>query len=540
MNMQKNNNLFFTIIILTFIVYNSILIYNTSFLIEGHRYFSLADDQMISMKYAKNLANGDGLVWEKGAVKVEGYSNLLWVLLMAIVHLLPIPINSISLVVQIIGLFFLLLNLFIIKKISELIFNKNSFIVISSLILSAFYFPLNYWAIHGFEISAIVLILNFSIYKYLVNSNNENKQYFSFLLLAIGILLRLDLIIPYILFLFFEFFSKKNNLKEILIYTLPLIIVIAGTTIFRFLYYGDILPNTYYLKISGYPFFLRLSRGMISFFLFMKNSNLFLFIIPFFSIIFVRSKYIKFFLILILGQIFYSIYVGGDAWEWWRICNRFIVIIMPLFFMLFSLSIYRIYLFITNKFIFFANRRLLTKTILILTMLISFIRFNTPYGLSQARDWLLQESPFEVWEIKLKIELGMEINKISNKKAVIAVVTAGVMPYFFDHKYIDLLGKNDKFIAKGKMRIFEENKNLFKYNNTLNSKYSFFYPGHLKWNYKYSLGRFKPDIIVDLWGNKKEALPFLKGYSILYINDFRLIVKNKSKNIYWAKILKHT
>jgi len=535
--MKKNMNIFFVVVTLAFIVYNSILIYNTSFLIDGQRYFSLADDQMIAMKYAKNFANGDGLVWEKDEVKVEGYSNMLWVLLMATVHLLPIPINTISLVMQIIGMLFLLLNLVIIKKILELLFNNNSFIIISSLILSAFYFPLNYWAIHGFEISAIVMILNLSVYKYLVNSNKENKQYFSFLLLALGILLRLDLIIPYIIFLSFEFFSKKKNIYSLLIYTLPLLVVIAGTTVFRFLYYGDILPNTYYLKMSGYPILLRVSRGAISFFLFMKNLNLLLFVIPFISIIFVRVKYMKLFLSLILGQILYSIYVGGDAWEWWGICNRFIVIIMPLFFILFSLSIHSIYLCVTSKFVFFRNRRLLTKTILILSMLISFVRFNTPYGLSQAKDWLLQEPPFEVWGIKSKIKLGLEISKISNKKTIIAEVAAGVMPYFFEHKYIDLLGKNDKFIAKSKMRLFEKNKNLFKYNNTLGSKYSFFYPGHLKWNYRYSLGRFKPDIIVDLWGNKKEALPFLRGYSILYINKVRLIVKNKSRNIYWHKIL---
>ncbi|MCB0243221.1 MAG: hypothetical protein KDI12_07395, partial [Anaerolineae bacterium] len=34
--------------------------------IDGVRYFWLDDDQMISMRYARNLAEGHGLVWNPG------------------------------------------------------------------------------------------------------------------------------------------------------------------------------------------------------------------------------------------------------------------------------------------------------------------------------------------------------------------------------------------------------------------------------------------------------------------------------------------
>lgn len=49
-------------------------------LLIGH----VADDAYISLRYARNLAEGHGLVWNVGeTVPVEGYSNLLWVLMMA-------------------------------------------------------------------------------------------------------------------------------------------------------------------------------------------------------------------------------------------------------------------------------------------------------------------------------------------------------------------------------------------------------------------------------------------------------------------------
>ena len=40
------------------------------------------DDAFISLRYAERLAHGKGLTWTGGEA-VEGYSNLLWVLLMA-------------------------------------------------------------------------------------------------------------------------------------------------------------------------------------------------------------------------------------------------------------------------------------------------------------------------------------------------------------------------------------------------------------------------------------------------------------------------
>ena len=43
------------------------------------------DDAFISFRYAKHLAAGQGLVWNPGE-RVEGYTNFLWTLLMALPH----------------------------------------------------------------------------------------------------------------------------------------------------------------------------------------------------------------------------------------------------------------------------------------------------------------------------------------------------------------------------------------------------------------------------------------------------------------------
>jgi arabinofuranosyltransferase len=48
--------------------------------VRQHRF--LGDDAFISFRYAKHLASGEGLTWNPGE-RVEGYTNFLWVVLMA-------------------------------------------------------------------------------------------------------------------------------------------------------------------------------------------------------------------------------------------------------------------------------------------------------------------------------------------------------------------------------------------------------------------------------------------------------------------------
>lgn len=70
-----------------------------SLLFIGHT----ADDSFISLRYARNLVEGHGLVWNPGeSVPVEGYSNLLWVLMMA--AFLKLAPDQAMLLTQIVGL----------------------------------------------------------------------------------------------------------------------------------------------------------------------------------------------------------------------------------------------------------------------------------------------------------------------------------------------------------------------------------------------------------------------------------------------------
>ena len=51
--------------------------------IQIWRYWFICDDAFISFRYARNLATGHGLVFNPGFERVEGYTNFLWVLMLA-------------------------------------------------------------------------------------------------------------------------------------------------------------------------------------------------------------------------------------------------------------------------------------------------------------------------------------------------------------------------------------------------------------------------------------------------------------------------
>src|SRR5512143_1762614 len=118
MNLRWLRNGLFIAIILGFFYYAWQYILASSFVIDGARYYVLFDDAMISMRYAYNLAHGNGLVWNVGQ-RVEGFTNPLWVVYMALIHLLPLPLSQMGLPVQITGAILLGVNLYFVRRIVE-------------------------------------------------------------------------------------------------------------------------------------------------------------------------------------------------------------------------------------------------------------------------------------------------------------------------------------------------------------------------------------------------------------------------------------
>ena len=156
--------------IVGFLLYASFFIYRTSFDVDGERYFSLFDDAMISMRYARNLAQGLGLVWNPGggpglrATRTPFGSSF-----MSFIHSFnDVADSKASLFVQVAAAAFLAANLFVVRKIALAVSDGSEAASLGAVLLTAFYLPINNWALQGMEVSVLVLIVSIALSQALV------------------------------------------------------------------------------------------------------------------------------------------------------------------------------------------------------------------------------------------------------------------------------------------------------------------------------------------------------------------------------------
>ena len=516
-------------ILAAFAAYAARYILATSFVINGERYFNLFDDAMVSMRYAWNLAHGNGAVWNPGE-RVEGYTNPLWMLYMAFWHLFPIPVSQISLPIQISGAVFLGLNIIFVYKIIRHL-SSDLFALLSALLMVAFYGPLDIWGLLGMEVSVLALILSMAAWI-IITRDLSCWTPWLYLLLGVSTLIRIDMTVPFVLMLAFLWLTQPAQRKRHLIWGLgALALFVGGQTLVRFLYYGDILPNTYYLKMVGLSQNIRIARGIWVLFELAWQMNWVVFLLPLTVFLFKRDKNLALLALIFAGQVAYSTYVGGDAWEHRGGANRFISTAIPLWFALFGIALSYLRQAVQQKLQLSKNYSIASLH-LVMGLLLVFSLWNANFVLADYRSidrWLLNRKPIYIESHEKYVQTALILQKITLPGAKIAVTAAGTEPYYLPDRYaIDILGKADLVIA----------------HQTIKSPVSLagiadIRPGHMKWDYAYSIGKLKPDVIVQLWEEDyKSADPYLVDYLSVTIDGLPLYLRKDSKLILWDKVEK--
>jgi hypothetical protein len=538
MQAQRYEPWIFRALLLCFIVYSLGFILKTSFILVGERNFALFDDAMISMTYARNLAQGHGLVWYPGAQPLEGFTNLLWVLVMAGVHLLPIPEAKLSLAMQLLGLLCLLANLTLVRRLALRFSGGSSIAAISSVFLTAFYYPMNSWALQGMEVGAFALLLTGAVALSVRGLTQARPSYGAYALLGVATLLRLDGVIPLLLTASFLCWTDRPNAKRhALLAVAVLVVFVGGQTLFRLAYFGHALPNTYFLKLSGFPSGPRVLRGVSAFTDFALRFNPLLLVVPLGLAVWRRRRGELLLALLFLGQCAYSVYVGGDAWEQWSGANRFLCTAIPLLFVLLGLAIAHAVSLVRTW-----TRGRVTGTLaaLVTAVVLAGVTAQINWGKATPglKALLLVAEPTEVHGTAYAAVQGRLIRTITAEDASIAVVWAGNPPYFAHRRGVDLLGRCDARIAHGPIGMSQQDVRAIG-----------FYPGHMKWDYAYSIGEQKPDVICHLWGFPDptlytglekippDASPFVEGrYVHADLGGYKFLLLRDSDRIDWIKV----
>jgi hypothetical protein len=528
-------NILFGLLVAGFIYYGIQYIDKSAITIQGQTYYILFDDAMISMRYAYNLAHGNGLVWNAGEY-VEGFTNPLWVGYMALFHLLPIPLDRISFYIQLSGLVFLAMNLFFVRKIVEEL-TEDLPVMLAAVTLTAFYGPLNIWGLLGMEVSILTLLLSAVIWLALRSDSRFHP--WIYLLLAVSTLVRIDMVVPFLIIFTILFISQPGYRKQHFAWASVLFVLfVGGQTIARYFYYGDLLPNTYYLKVEDWPISLRIMRGVYALIWFAYYNNWAFTLLPLSLLLFRRDWKVILLFMVLGGQIAYSVYVGGDAWESHGGANRYIALVMPIFFILFA---WTLQVLITKAVASLSSRREAIAagySVYLLIFSIAIINFNLLLGDWKAIErWQFNRRQDYIAGNERNLRIALALQDTTRPGTSVAVIGAGTIPYMLpDHYAIDILGKTDPVIARGPIRpslgipdvafLQPGNENRMR-------------PGHMKWNYAHTIGELRPDVIVSLWDEtKKEAEPYLHEYILADLGDENVVYLRKdSPNILWGQVV---
>lgn len=333
---MTKKNLFF-IFISIYVIWAAFFIARSSFIaIDGNRYYSLFDDAMISMRYAWNFSHGNGLVWNPGEY-VEGYTNFLMTLIMSVATLILNERFSV-LAIQVFGILTVIGVVWQASKLYSAVTMNEQNELLDKLfpLLVLLYYPLSYWSLMGME-TGLVTFLTLTSLNFLLRHETEKKSSnlaMSAFFASLAYLTRPDallIIIPITIFLLIRPGSLKFRLADILKFGGVFALIPLAHLLFRYTYYGDLLPNTYYLKLSGLTTGKRLEAGLNFTYPFLI-STLLVWIFASLNTIFnfSRGKLMLFSTLLI--YIAYQIWIGGDAWNYWRMVTPIVPMGLILFF----------------------------------------------------------------------------------------------------------------------------------------------------------------------------------------------------------------
>jgi len=538
------------------LAFYAVFLYRTSFVLAGTRIFVLFEDAMISMRYARNLAEGHGFVWNVGEEPVEGFTNLLWVLWMSVGHKIGLSEAKISLFIMLTGVCILLANGFIVAKIARRL-SDAPWVPLAVLAATLFDYPLVFWTLRGMEVGALTLLVNTLLWLVL-----ENEEKFSFgrtvamsALTAAALLLRSDAVVPIGLIGLYGLYTAEKRALFAITLAAGAGGAVGAQTAFRIQYFHDRLPNTAYLKLIGIPLSARIKRGI-----YVGLEVLAMHLAVPLAVVFARlgapdrafykdkaTRRRVLLGALFFAQIGYATYVGGDAWEWMLYANRYSCVGMPALIVLVAVSLddllgasgeaharaakrfaaalgaMGLVLVALNLYGKVRPELGVAKTIYFsktpFALGVAFVGLGAAFyvlkdlreGLAEALSWLksrLATRPTVVTATLLAMallwfpshatalgrwagqnaaqyldearytRLGFLLRATTPDDHRIAVAAAGATPYFSRRPTEDLLGKNDKHIA----RLLPK---------------GVFSPGHDKWDYEWSLGTRKSQLIVE-------------------------------------------
>jgi len=405
----------------------------------------IQDDAFISFRYARHWAEGKGLVWNEGEA-VEGYTNFLWTVLMGVAHRLGMnPVNA----SYTLGLALFAGSLWFIWKLGTFLLD-GAWKGLVPVFLAGTHYTFSAYATSGME-TQLQTFLFLSLFLFAEKTFRSKRLRIPWLLgaslsSALAVLTRLDSVLccVWVGFALGVWVLGTNQPRGrtilcLISLGLPFLVIVAGWSAWKLSMYGELLPNTFYAKVMGQRM-VCFSRGMYYIYLYFLSYWLIPF--PFLGVAMAGHLFRKgfpliwLFGIVILSWFLYILYVGGDFMEF-----RFMVPVFPFLSLLVSWLILNMR---AGKF---------GKAAWILLVVMGSLHHRMTFGVStrnlgidttaRLMDQLYGPDQDLVGVGKF---LGKELKTV--KDMTLAVAAAGAIPYYSRLESVDMLGLNDRWVAR--------------------------------------------------------------------------------------------
>jgi len=397
------------------------------FIIQGMGFhWSAVDDAYISFRFAKNFAQGHGLVFNVGD-PVEGYTNFLWTILLGLSAKGGLDIERTA---TVLGVGFGSLSLVLTWLLSRNVARERNWPMNLALVPPAI-LALNpswpYWAWSGMEGSfQTCLVLAFLLVA-MREPLKIRHMILAGILGAMMIMVRWEAILLWpVVVLVLATHARERNISGPAVLSLVLFAIFGTYFLWRLNYYGQWMPNTYYAKIGG-TVFSRIIKGGV------YTGELILeWLLPVVMIPWLIAHRGRWFWTIngsIGVYIVYATWTGGDHFPW----LRFFLPILPLCAVVCADMVHHV--IPERSSVHDEARRLAMAVGMIIVLTGIALRIDLPSAQSH-------QNLVNNWK-----KIGQWTSRMFSKSDAVALAPVGVIGYEISNPIIDVLGLTDRQIA---------------------------------------------------------------------------------------------
>jgi hypothetical protein len=396
----------------------------------AHRF--VQDDAFISFRYAQHLAHGQGLTWNAGEAPVQGFSNLLWTLAIALAMRLgadPVATTTVLGLAAFAGTL-------VATDAAARALGGSRWASWTAMVWVGTSYSASSYATGGLETSAQACLFTWAV----VLALRERRIALS---VVAGVLLwlRLDSAVVLAVVLGFAAWPVRKDGARLASLVAPAALMGAALVAFDVRTFGSVLPNTFYAKVPGFDARSLLSGGEYVL-AFLREYGL----LPFALLVavvlpgLVRRRDARLLPVACVGAwTAYVVWVGGDFMEF-----RFVVPVLPMAFAALAVVLFEV---VASRVVASA----LAAAIVAASFALEYATYDEAFllegtGIETIHGLVAHlEAPDQAWA-----GLGRELGRAFDHDArvTLGAGACGAVPYYSELRTVDVLGLSDPWVAR--------------------------------------------------------------------------------------------